>query len=118
MSKSRDKYIRTEHLLDDLRGKSVRGGTITLASQFIKFGIRLISTVVLARLLTPNDYGMVGMVTAVIVFVTMAKDLGLSMATVQRENISHEQVSSMFWVNVLLGTAFTVLVLLSAPLIS
>lgn len=118
MPNNREKYIQTEHLMGDLRRRSIHGGTVTLASQLIKFGIRFISTIVLARLLTPNDYGLVGMVTAIIIFITMAKDLGLSMATVQKDNISHEQVSSMFWINVLLGIGFTIIVLLLAPLIS
>ena len=104
--------------MGDLRRRAIHGGSVTLASQLIKFGVRFISTIVLARLLTPNDYGLVGMVTAIIIFITMAKDLGLSMATVQKDNISHEQVSSMFWVNVLLGIGFTIIVLLLAPLIS
>jgi len=43
------------------------------------------------------------MVTAITGFVAMFKDLGLSLATVQREKITHEQVSTLFWINVALS---------------
>ena len=75
----------------------------TIVSQSILFIIRMVGTVILARLLSPNDYGLVGMVTVVFVFAEMfGKMVGLSLATVQKKKISHEQVSTMFWINVLI----------------
>ena len=58
---------------------------------------------VLARLLKPRDFGMIAMIAAIAGFVTLFKDMGLSMATVQREKITHEQISVLFWINVLLS---------------
>jgi O-antigen/teichoic acid export membrane protein len=113
-----DKYFRTDHLKDDLKRRSVRGGAVTMFAQIFKFGLNLGSGVVLARLLTPQDYGLIGMVTAVTGFVTLFKDLGLSMATVQKEEITHEQVSNLFWVNVTLGIATAIVTVAIAPLIA
>jgi PST family polysaccharide transporter len=79
--------------------------------------IQLVSTFVLARLLTPEAYGLVGMVTVVVAFAALFKDLGLSSATIQRESITSAQVTIMFWVNTCVGFFLSVLVALSAPLV-
>ena len=96
-------HFDTEHLKGDLKRRSVRGGAFTMGAQGSKFFLQLGSTIILARLLTPADFGLVAMVTAVTGFAMMFKDLGLSMATVQREQITHAQVSTLFWINVALS---------------
>src|SRR5438045_1057019 len=77
-------YIRTDHLLSDLKRRTISGGVVTISSQAVKFGLSLGSTVILARLLTPPDFGLVAMVTAVTGFVAMFRHAGLAMPTVQR----------------------------------
>ena len=102
----------------ELRRRSVLGGAATLFSQGTTFLIRMFATVVLARLLTPSDYGLVGMVAAVTGFVALFKDMGLSTATVQKLQISHEQVSGLFWLNVAASGVLASIVWLLAPLIA
>jgi O-antigen/teichoic acid export membrane protein len=99
-----------ELALNELKGRTVRGGAVTFAAQGIKVALNIGSTLVLARLLTPTDYGLIGMVTGVIGFVETFKDAGLSMATVQRERITHEQISTLFWLNVGLSVALMIVV--------
>jgi len=81
----------------------VRGGLVTLSSQGAQFLLQSISTVVLARLLAPADFGLVAMVTAVSGLGQAFADLGLSEATIQREKISRDQVNMLFWINVGIG---------------
>lgn len=76
------------------------------------------STMVLARLLTPADFGLIAMVSAVTGFVGMFKDAGLSLATVQREQITHEQVSALFWINIALGLVVSLVTIALAPVVS
>ena len=64
---------------------------------------------VLARLLAPQEFGLVAMVTVVMDFLRIFQDMGLSTATVQRQEITHAQVSNLFWVNVAVGGAMTLL---------
>jgi len=104
--------------MGDLKGRSVRGGAVTLTSQGIKFGLQLGSTMVLARLLTPGDFGLIAMVTAITGFVAMFKDAGLSMATVQRREVTHAQVSTLFWINVALSVGVMLVVAGLAPLVA
>lgn len=113
-----DQHLRTEHLDEDLRGRSIRGGAVTVGAQGLKLGVRLGSTVILARLLSPTDFGLIAMVTAVTGFLAMFKDLGLSMATIQRPEISHAQVSNLFWINLAVSTALTLLVIALAPVLA
>lgn len=111
-------HFATDHLMGDLKGRSVRGGAVTLTSQGIKFALQLGTTMVLARLLTPADFGLIAMVTAITGFVVMFKDAGLSMATVQRKDITHEQVSTLFWINVGLSALVMMVIAALAPAIA
>ncbi len=113
-----DRHFRTDHLLGDLKGRSVRGGAVTLSSQAIKFVLQTGSTMVLARQLTPEDFGLIAMVMAVTGLVAMFKDAGLSMATVQRADINQGQVSTLFWVNVALSTLVMLVLAALAPVIA
>src|SRR5688500_15222187 len=102
MSASKE-LISSSDGTDQLRKQAVRGGAVTLASQVVRFALQLISTVLLARLLTPGEHGLIAMAAAVVGFVALFKDLGLSMATVQQRQITDQQVSNLFWLNVSLS---------------
>ncbi len=80
--------------------------------------LRMTGTIVLARLLTPDDYGLVGMVTVVIGFVSMFKDAGLSIATVQEKEISHEQISTLFWLNMIISAILGLCILAVSPMVA
>jgi PST family polysaccharide transporter len=108
----------TDHLRSDLGTRSLRSGAVTLFSQGLKFLISVTTTMVLARLLTPSDYGLMGMVAILTGFVGLFRDLGLSTATIQRPEINHRQVSTLFWLNATLGLATALLTCLAAPAIA
>lgn len=93
----------TEHLKDNLKRKSVKSGLSAIAAEIISFVLRIGSTVVFARILMPEDFGLISMVTAIIAIAEMSKDLGLSTATIQTKNITHQQVTNLFWINTGLG---------------
>jgi len=114
----RKTLFETVDLNRDLAKNSVRGGMTTMGSQAVQFIIQIASTAVLARLLTPADYGLFGMVTLVVNFAAMFKDAGLSMATVQKDEITHEQISTLFWLNVLISLALGLCVLLASPMVA
>jgi PST family polysaccharide transporter len=73
---------------------------------------------VLARLLTPQDFGLIAMVTAVTGFVTMFKNMGLSKATVQKAEINHGQISTLFWINVVFSIGVMLVIAALAPAIA
>ena len=112
-----DSYFQTEHLKSDLGGRTVRGGAVTIVTQGLKFLISMIGTVILARLLTPQDYGLIGMVAVIIGFISIFKDLGLSSATIQRAEINAAQISTLFWINVGLSLIVMFACVALAPLV-
>ena len=106
----------TTHLQDDLKRRSLRSGAVTMGSQGVMFVLQLSSTMILARILSPADYGINGMAVAITGFAHMFSTLGLSTATVQRAEINHEQVSTLFWINVAIGCLLTLIVALISPM--
>lgn len=114
----RDRHFRTDHLMSDLKGRTVRGGAVTVTAQGCKFTLMMCSNIVLARLLTPADFGLIAMVAAFTGFVILFQDLGLSIATVQRAQITHAQVSTLFWINVALSLLLTLIGISIAPAIA
>lgn len=89
--------------MSSLASAAARGGGITIASQIIKVALMLGSTVVLARLLGPTDYGLVAMVVAVVGVGEIFRDFGLSMAALQAKSLTQAQQTNLFWINSLVG---------------
>jgi PST family polysaccharide transporter len=69
----------------------------------------------LARLLSPEDFGLQGMVVVVIGFLGLFRDAGLGMATIQRLEVTHQQTSTLFWINVAVGAILATLCTALAP---
>ncbi len=89
----------TRELKRDLNRIALKGGAAVLGAEIAASLLRIGSVAVLARLLLPEDFGLLAMVTALTVFAERLKDLGLGDATVQTREINHEQVSALFWIN-------------------
>lgn len=89
-----------------------------MAAQGFKFVFSTVATIVLARLLVPEDYGLIGMVAILINFVGMFQYLGLSTATVKWSELNHRQVSTLFWVNMFLSAAIMLVTIGSGPLLA
>ena len=113
-----ERFFRTDHLMDTIGGRTARGGVVTMASHGLKFAVSIVATAILARLLSPHDYGLIGMVAVATNFIVMFKDLGLSLATVQKAEISSRQISTLFWVNLTLSGITMLVMFLLAPAIS
>jgi O-antigen/teichoic acid export membrane protein len=103
---------------DALAAQVFRGSWISLVAQAAQLAFRLISTVVLARLLTPDAYGLVAMVTVVTGFIGLFKSLGLATATVQAPRLSHAELNAMFWLNVAFGAVAMLVTIAAAPLVA
>src|SRR6266403_2550128 len=113
-----NRHFRTDHLQKTLGNRAARGGALTLTAQVCKFLISTAATIVLARLLTPEDYGLIGMVAILISFLGMFQYMGLSTATVKWSELNHQQVSTLFWVNMALSVAIMLVTIGSGPLLA
>ena len=103
--------------MKDLKEKTIRGGAARMIAQAANFVFRIGSLMVMARLLGPQDFGLVGMVTAFTGVLNLFRDFGLSTATVQRDEVTEEQLSTLFWINVVVGAVLAVLAVVMAPLV-
>lgn len=108
----------SDQIQTDLKRHSIRGGLTTLGAQGVLFFLQVVQITVLSRLLPPSDFGLFAMVTAVTGFAMTFKDGGLSMATIQRPEITHAQISSLFWINVLIGLVLATFVASLAPVLA
>lgn len=88
----------------------------TTASTAIRAVLQLLQVAVLARFLSPTDFGLMAMVLVVLSFAALFSDMGLSTAFVQRQQISQEERSSLYWLSVAAGTVLMLLVMGISPL--
>lgn len=100
-------------------GNRARKGVKWTALQIIARNLlSLGTTAVLARLLSPSDFGLVGMVATLTALLMVFSDMGLSWSTIQRKQLNKIQVSNLFWINVGVGTFLWVLCILGSPIVA
>jgi O-antigen/teichoic acid export membrane protein len=118
MAQGVDVYFEDHQESGDLGRRALRGGVISVAIQYCNGVLQIVAAVVLARLLTPNDFGLVAIVTVLTAFAPLLIDFGLGDATTQRKRITRNQVSSLFWLTTGVGTVVAVIVAACSPLIA
>ena len=100
-----------------LRGQAVRGARWSGGSTLGTTLIQLAQLGVLARFLTPSDFGLMGMTLVVLALTQGFADAGVSMAIIHRQRISRRQLSSLFWLNLFCALALYLVVVAATPLI-
>lgn len=101
------------------RGRQFIAGTAYIwASQGVKMFVQLSSVIVLSRLLTPRDFGLVAMAAPILAFATMFSDLGLGQATLQRETLTQRNATSLYWVNIAVASGLFLLLVAARPVVS
>ena len=93
---------------DGLRRLAVRGAGMTVLSQGTAFAGQMVATILMARLLTPRDFGLVTMVTTFSLLLLNCGLNGFTEAVIQRETMDHTLASNLFWINVCLGLCLTI----------
>jgi polysaccharide transporter, PST family len=101
-----------------MRRRTVHGAGATAVGQALKFALQFGSQLALARLLDPAQFGLVAMVLPVLGLAMALNDFGLGQAIVQRTDITHRQVSALFWLSLAIGTGMTLLATAGAPLLA
>lgn len=102
----------------NLSHRASRGAAVTAGGLWLKTLIQLASTMVLARLLEPSDFGLVAMIMAIVGVADLVRDFGLTGAIVQSRDLTGRQWSSLLWFSTLLGTVLMIAVAVAAPLIA
>ncbi|MBF4630511.1 lipopolysaccharide biosynthesis protein [Clavibacter michiganensis subsp. phaseoli] len=97
-----------------LGARAARGAVVTIGAQLVRILIQVVSVVVLARLLTPTDYGLLAMVLAIIGVGEIFRDFGLSSAAIQARDLSRGQRDNLWWINSGIGVVLAGLVFVAA----
>ncbi|WP_157525114.1 lipopolysaccharide biosynthesis protein [Microbacterium yannicii] len=95
-----------------------RGILLTMGGLWGRAGLQMISTIVLARLLTPADFGLIAMVGAVMGIAELVRDFGMTGAIIQAQNLSERVWRSLLWLSAGIGMVLSGIVALCAPLIA
>ncbi len=98
-----------------VRGRAKSALYWSVASRYATRCLRLVATVILARLLLPEDFGVMAMAWAFLAFVANFGKLGLPAHIVRLPTLDRATLSTIFWINLLLGAVLGVVTLLSAP---
>ena len=94
----------------NLREKSFAAVRWTTFDALGKALLTIAALAVLARILAPEDYGLMAIVTVILGFAGLFGDLGINAAFVQRQDVTDEQRASLFWLNVLVSITLALIV--------
>ncbi len=118
MTVSVGSYFEELEASADLGRLAKRGGVASVAGTYGNGVLQIVGVVVLARLLTPEDFGLAVIVMVLMQFAPLLIDFGTGDATIQRRTITHGQVSALFWLNGSIGFAVAALMAACSPLIA
>lgn len=113
-----NEFLTEEIEASQLKKISVRGGAVTAISQGVKFLMRLVAQITIARLLLPSDYGLVAMIAPLLSLIMLLADLGLGQAVIQQASITRPQLSALFWLNSMVNVGIAVTAAACAPLMA
>jgi PST family polysaccharide transporter len=110
-------YFDIDYLRPDIKKRAVRGAGVTVFSHALGFFIHMASTIILARLLVPKDFGLVAMVTTFSLLLQNFGMNGFTEAIIQKEDLNHEMMSTLFWINAGISFSLTLFFMALAPLL-
>lgn len=103
---------------EEMGRRAARGVASTAISQIVKVLATLATTIVVARILTPSDYGVVAMVAPLTGLVLIFQNLGLNQAVVQVRNLDPEHSNALFWINTLASALAALVMVAASPLVA
>lgn len=107
--------MASEPTAEGLASRSVRGAAWVMAGQLASEPVRILITALLARALSPEQFGLVGMATVVTGLIAVANDFGLQAAIIQRREITKDELDSVFWFNLGVGVVLCLAGVALAP---
>ncbi|MFX1478912.1 MAG: MOP flippase family protein [Promethearchaeota archaeon] len=103
------------NIIDQKADVGIRWNTISLTYSAIT---QFVMMVFLARLFTPEEYGIMGLILIVLGFGIAFSDVGVSGAVIHYQKVSKRQISTIFWITFIIGFLIFLILVLIAPLIS
>ena len=102
---------------ESLTNKTIRGVGWNSIDRIVNYGIGFLISIVLARLLSPEEYGLIGIIGIFTAIFNIILDSGLSTALIRKQGVTNTDYCTVFWTNLILSFALTAILFFSAPLI-
>lgn len=104
--------------LEEIQERARSGPIYLLSRRGAALAISFASTLTIARLLSPRDYGLAAMSAVVIAFMQTFRDFGLTNATLRKGHITEDELSFLFWFNCILTVAIAIILAIASPFIA
>lgn len=104
--------------MTDVKKTMTSGATWVMANQLVTQVLFVISNVILSRILSPREYGLVGMALVWVGFANIFRDFGMGAAVIQKKEITTNELSTAFWVNMGIGFLICLTLILASPYIA
>ncbi len=104
--------------MDNLKGQAKKAFAWDFVGRMANQGVSFVIAVILARILGPEEFGLLSMIMVIIAFSNVFVDMGLGVSLIQRKEINDYHLGSVFWFNVFVGLILTIILYLSAPLVA
>jgi PST family polysaccharide transporter len=116
----KDRYNKDDYFLpntydDDLKKRALRSAGFSITAQIINTGTQTIGTILLARMLSPDTFGLITMVATLSLLLQNFGVNGFTESIIQEEQISHEQISKIFWINAGINLSLTLIFIAMSP---
>ncbi len=104
--------------MNSLRKKGINAFLWDFIGKIANHGVSFVISIILARLLSPEEFGLIAMINVILVMATILMDVGLGRSLVQRKRLLPIHYSSVFYFNFFVGSLLTIITYFSAELIS
>lgn len=104
--------------MHELRPRAIAAVRWTSGATLVQTGLQLLQIAIVARILPPEDFGLMAMVWAILAFAAMLSGLGTANAVLHFREISHEQLSSIYWLNIILGLFVSLTLVAASPAVA
>lgn len=94
---------------------ALNGAVLTGCAQLVKIVIQFLSVILISRLLTPEDFGVVAAIMPLVIFVSTFQEIGLQQAIIQRPEIRDDQLNAIFWILTAVGVVCFFIVIMLGP---
>ena len=101
-----------------LKDKTIKGVKWTTFGSLFNSVLQIVQLVILARILSPSDFGLMAIVMVIIGFSNMFIDMGISNAIIYKQKVTENKLTSLYWLNVFVGFALFLIILVVSPFIA
>jgi len=117
-SSDQSRFLEFDDDVDTLKQRSGRGALIVFGNQTYQTLLHFVSTALMARLLSPDDFGLISMAVPVLMFATLVSNMGLGQAVIQRANLTRAELSNLYWFSLTVFTIAGLVVMAISPLVA